>query len=121
MKRIISRKELKEKLLQWQSGQITAHELNDWAGENYPNDDVEYDDWDETENSVTNEVLAALDMMDMNLMTPEDVPAYVKFLETPHGSFDVGYSQLQQYIKQIDIKKRAAALAANPFYEKFCQ
>jgi len=121
MKKIISRKELKEKLLQWQEGQITAHELNDWAGQHYPNDDVEYDDWDDTENSVTNEVLAALDMMDMNLTTPEDVPAYLKFLETPIDSFDEGFRKLQQYIKQINIKERAAALAANPFYEKFCQ
>ncbi len=101
---------------------MTAHELNDWAGENYPNDDVEYEDWDEKEAySVTNEVLAALDMMDMNLMIPEDVPAYLGFLETHPASFEEGYKKLQQYLEKNDIKKRAAALVADPFYEKFCQ
>jgi len=122
MKRIITRKDLKEKLLQWQAGQMTAHDLNDWVGSNYPNEEVEYEDWDETEEfSVTNEVLAALDMMDMNLMTLEDVPAYLDFLETPPASFEEGYKELQQYLEQIDLKKRAAALVADPFYERFCQ
>jgi len=118
----ITRKDLKEKLLRWREGQITAQELNDWAGRNYPNDDVEYEDWDEAEeNSVTNEVLAALDMMDMNLMTPKDVSAYLDFLETPPSAFEEGYKQLQQYLNQIDIKKRAAVLVTDPFYERFCR
>jgi 23S rRNA A2030 N6-methylase RlmJ len=121
MRKIIKRKDLKEKLLQWQQGEITAHELNDWAGENYPNDEIEYEDWDDAEsNSVTNEVLAALDMMDMNLMTPEDVPAFLNFLETDPVSFEDGYEKLQSYLKQIDIKKRSAVLAVDPFYERFC-
>lgn len=121
MKKILRRKDLKEKLLLWQQGVITAHELNDWAGENYPNDDVEYEDWDAAEEySVTNEVLAALDMMDMNLMTLEDVPAYLSFLETPPASFEEGYNKHQKYLEQIDINKRAAALVTDPFYERFC-
>jgi len=122
MKRIISRKDLREKLLQWQDGRITAPELNDWAGGNYPNDEIEYEDWDETgENSVTNEVLAALDMMDMNLMAPEDIPVYLDFLETPPAAFEEGYKKLQQYLNQIDINKRAADLVTDQFYERFCQ
>jgi len=122
MKMIISRKDLKEKLLQLQEGRITALELNDWAGGNYLNDEIDYEDWDEAgEDSVTNEVLAALDMMDMNLMTPEDVPAYLDFLETPPAAFEEGYKKLQQYLNRIDIKKRAAALVTDPFYERFCQ
>ena len=122
MKRIICRKDLKEKLLQWQKGQMTAHELHEWAEGNYLNDDVECEDWDEIEeHSVTNEVLAELDMMDMNLMTTEDVPAYLDFLETPPASFEEGYKKLQQYLKQNDMKKRAAALSADPFYARFCQ
>lgn len=122
MKKIIRRKDLKEKLLQWHEDQITAPELNGWAGGNYPNDDVEYEDWDEAEEySVTNEVLAALDMMDMNLMTPEDIPAFLDFLETPPASFEEGYNRLQQYLEQRDIKKRAAALVTDPFYERFCR
>lgn len=122
MKKILSREDLKEKLLQWQEGQITAQELNNWAGENYPNDDVDYEDWDEAEaHSVTNEVLAALDMMDMNLMTSEDVPAFLDFLETPPASFEEGYKKFQRYQEQIDIKKRAADLVTEPFYERFCR
>jgi hypothetical protein len=122
MKKVISRKDLREKLLQWQGGRMTAPELNDWAVENYLNDDVEYEDWDEAEeNSVTNEVLGALDMMDIDLMTPEDIPAYLDFLETPPASFEEGYKKLQQYLEKIDIKKRAAALVTDPFYERFCK
>ncbi len=47
MKKIISRKKLREKLQQWQEGRITAPELNDWAGRNYPSDKIDYEDWDE--------------------------------------------------------------------------
>jgi hypothetical protein len=101
---------------------MTAHELHEWAEGNYLNDGVQYEDWDEIEeHSVTNEVLAELDMMDMNLMTTEDVPAYLDFLETPPALFEEGYKRLQQCLEQIDIKKRAAALSADPFYERFCQ
>jgi len=122
MRKIISRRDLKEKLLQWQEGQITAHALNDWAGENYPKEDVDYEDWDEAEEfSVTNEVLAALDMMDLNLMSPEDVPTYLDFLETAPASFEEGYNKLQRYLEQIDIKKRAADLVTDPLYERFCR
>jgi hypothetical protein len=122
MKKVISRKDLREKLLQWQGGRMRAPELNDWAVENYLNDDVEYEDWDEAEeNSVTNSVLGALDMMDIDLMTPEDIPTYLDFLETPPASFEEGYKKLQQYLEKIDIKKRAAALVTDPFYERFCK
>ena len=101
---------------------MTARELNAWAGENYPGDCVDYDDWDERgDNSCINEVLAALDSMDMNLMTAEDVPAYLDFLETSPDSFEKGYMKLRQYLDHIDLKKRAAALMADPFYERFCR
>jgi len=122
MKKIITRNELRDLLTKWQRGQITAEELNSLAGELYPNDEVGYEDWEaDGESSVTNEVLAALDMMDMNLMVPEDVPAYLEFLNTPLGSFKEGYSKLRQCLQHINIEDRQVALSKIPFYKAFCE
>lgn len=121
MQKVITRKELRELLTQWQQGQITAEQLNGFAGELYPNDDVDYEDWEgDGENSVTNEVLAALDMMDMNLVVPEDVPAYLEFLNTPVGLFNEGYSKFRQHLQDVNIEERQKALSEIPFYKAFC-
>jgi len=122
MQKILTRNELRVLLTQWEQGQITTEELNGFAGELYPNEEVDYEDWEtDGENSVTKEVLAALDMMDMNLMVPEDVPVYLEFLNTPLGSYTDGYLRLRQYLQCVNIKKRQKALSEIPFYKAFCE
>ena len=75
-----------KKLLEWQSGHISADEIHRWAEKRYHNDDFDYDDWEgEEENSVTNEIIAHLDMLNLNLTTDADVGIFLEFLSTPEG------------------------------------
>lgn len=120
MKEIITRQQIKDLLIQWRGGELTEAQLHKWAESKYQNDNVEYTDW-ENDNSVSNEVLAALDMMDMNLMTKEDIKYYLEFLETPSGNFDEGIKKLGNNLKTVELLQRKKALAANPFYENFCK
>lgn len=102
----ITREDIKNILMSWQKGDISAHEIHQWASDNYPNDDVEYNDWEgNEEESVSNEVLAALDMMDMNLTTTKDIPAFLEFLATPIGEITEGLKKLGKYHNSININK----------------
>ena len=120
MTEIISREQLKDLLTKWRNDELTEDRLHDWAENMYLNDGVDYSDWEE-DNSVTNEVLAALDQMDMNLMTKDDIEPYMKFLDTPLGQFNQGYRELDDYLKSIAYSERKRTLARNPFYKIFCR
>lgn len=119
MTEIITRKQLKDLLMQWRNGELSEEQLHDWAENRYLTDEVDYSDW-ENDNSVTNEVLGALDMMNMNLMTKEDIESYLTFLDTPPGQFSQGYGKLEDYLKMINYSERKRTLAKIPFYKKFC-
>jgi hypothetical protein len=118
--RILKRDELAQKLKDWQAGRVSSEELLRWADGLYPSDDVDYEDW-EGDDSVTNEVLAALDMLDMNLALPEDAPIYLDFLSTPVGQFQVGYARYKQALERIDYSTRRTSLRSVPPYAPFLQ
>jgi len=100
---------------------MSAQEINDWAFENYQSDSVDYEDWESNEEySVINEILAKLDMMDMNLTTTDDIPAFLQFLETPIGEFQKGYAELEKYLNSVNYKQRQASLSGTEPYDKFC-
>ena len=68
-----TREQVRNKLRDWRDGNISTQEIYEWAGSLYPNTECEYEDWEVKEsNSVTNEVLAALDMVNKNLNIPGD-------------------------------------------------
>lgn len=99
---------------------MTAEQTHDWAEDMHMR--VELDDWEDgEEHSVANEVLAALDMLDMNLILPEDIPIYLRFLNTPMGRFAEGYSEFQDALERIDYTARQKALATIPIYARFCR
>ena len=118
--RILKRDEVAQKLRDWQAGKISSEELLHWADALYPSDDVDYEDW-EGDDSVTNEVVAALDMLDMNLGLPEDAPIYLDFLATPVGEFRSGYDKYKQALDRIDYDSRRASLRNLPLYAPFLQ
>lgn len=120
MTEIITRKQLKNLLTKWRNGELTEEQLHDWAENRYLNDEVDYSDW-ENDKSVTNEVLGALDMMDMNLMTKEDIESYMKFLDTPPGQIIQGLRKLEDDLKMINYPERKKTLAKIPFYKDFCK
>ncbi len=117
---IISRAVVAAVLKHWQAGEWSAEQVHEWAEDRFGQVDV--DDWEGAEEqSVANEVLAALDLLDMNLMLPEDTPLYLAFLRTPPGQFAAGYQILQDALDRIDYPARQAALRAVPLYAPFCK
>jgi hypothetical protein len=106
---IIKREDIAKVLKEWADGLLSAQEVLTWADPLYSSDEVDCDDW-EDEDSVANEVLAAMDMLDMNLVIPEDVPIYLEFLKTPKGQFKIGQAKFEKQLSQIDLDARRAKL-----------
>ncbi len=120
MKAMIGREDLIQVLQHWRDGVLTAKQVHEWAEARAGS--VEVGDWEDGEsNSVTNEVLFALDMLDINLMLQEDIPSYLKFLRTPIGHFSEGYRKWQDALDQIDYPSRQEFLRTTPFYARFCK
>lgn len=69
MAQIIEREDLRKIMHKWQAAQLTSKQVHEWANNRYARDT-----WD-AEDEITNEILSRLDMLDMNLLVPEDVPA----------------------------------------------
>ena len=107
---IVTATEVDAKLSEWQSGTVTAAEVHQWAVPRYATHK-----WEPESDSV-NEVLAALDMLDVNLTTIEDVPALKKALRSESAA-DI----LKVHFQTIDFAIRNRQLAADPLYARFCR
>ena len=106
-------------LRKWQAGSLSAKDVHLWGDDLYPA--VEFNDWEgDAENSVAKEVLCALSMLDMNLMTMEDVPIYLEFLSTAHGAFIEGYERYERALEHIDYQAWRQKLGAEPLYARNC-
>ena len=116
---IITRKIILNYLEAWQRGEKTAQEIWEWAESHFAVDSTDYDDW-ENDNSVSKEVMGALDCLNMNLVIVEDIPTYIEFLKTPQGQFQEGYAKWQQQLDSIDYKQRQKTLKDDPLYQRFC-
>jgi len=116
----ITREQVRSKLRDWRDGNISTQEIFEWAGSLYANTGCEYEDWEGKEsNSVTNEVLAALDMVNINLNIPEDAEIFLEFLSTPLGEFESADALLQRRLNSIDYDLRRRTLRDNPLYAPF--
>lgn len=104
----------------WQAGNVSTQEVLSWASKRFIPGEVEFDDW-ENDCSATNEVLAELDSLDMNLVLPEDAPIHISFLKTPPGQFEEGFAKWQEAVGSIDFKARIKQLKDHPIYGPFCK
>ncbi|HHP7236477.1 MAG TPA: hypothetical protein ACFCUC_17730 [Desulfobacterales bacterium] len=104
----------------WENNKATVQEVWKWANEHYFPGETDFDDW-EGDNSAANEVLCELDSLDMNLVTQEDIPIHIEFLETPKGKFEIGFQRWQKKIKSIDFKERCKKLRSHRIYGPFCK
>jgi len=118
----MSRSDIADVLRQWQAGLLTAEQVHAWAEELYFPGSLDFDDYEgDEENSVANEVMSCLDMLNMKLIVVEDVPIYLEFLETPKGQFVDGYRKFENALSLIDYQERCRRLAQNPLYALFCK
>jgi len=101
---------VESKLRQWQSGELTAAEVHNWAEDTFATDQ-----W-EPESDAVNEVLAKLDTLDMDLVTAEDVPVLLSALRS--NAFE---AILAEHFARVDIELRRVRLAGVPPYAPFCR
>lgn len=114
MRAVVTRDDLRTVLEDWQSGKRTSGEVHEWAEARYA-----VDGW-ECEDDVANEVLAALDVLDMNLVTREDVPVLQVMLQLPPGQGARAAELLDAHFQETSLNDRKKSLASDPTYAPFC-
>lgn len=111
----MTREMLAEVLERWKAGLITEAQVQEWA-ESFT-DESDYPDVSHSEDdSIANEVLLRLDALPMMLLTKNDIPAVIRFLETPCGQAEEGWREWEAYWDSIDVEERRQEVADNPFY-----
>jgi hypothetical protein len=113
VERVVTRAEVADVLHCWQAGALSAADVHAWAEDLYG--PAEYADG-EDEESVTKHVLSELDMLNLNLITLEDVPHFLAFLETPPGRYADGAARFEAALTGRDLEGRRRALREDPFY-----
>jgi hypothetical protein len=117
---IVTREEIRQKLREWHSGIISTDAIQTWASERWMSDHHTYEDWEyDGEASASNDVLAAIDMLDINLTTKEDAEIFIEFLETPLGEYPRGHSKMKERIRLIDFDDRKRSLRTVAPYSSF--
>jgi hypothetical protein len=111
---LITRDDLRSLLTAWHAGSHSAADVHSWAEARFA-----VDAW-ECEDDVANEVLAQLDMLDMNLVTRDDVPALLAMLDVPSGQGAGASQQFEARISSSDLERRKKQLATDPTYAPFC-
>jgi hypothetical protein len=105
----INRADVREILVRWQRGDVNHAFVHAWATARYAVSSFVCDD------EVTNEVLAALDMLDVNTTTEADIPYLLEALHV--ASADEASSILAS--TPHDREGRRQALSNEPVYGPF--
>jgi len=112
---MIDRQVLRDLLQKWQRGEMSVKEVHEAAEELWEKGaPPEYDENDPR--SIAAEVLMQLDMMHVQWITLEDVPAILAFLDTPPGQDMAGWAEWGRYWDNIDWDARKKQLADDRFY-----
>ena len=115
MNRMVTRADLITILNGWQQGHLSAAEVHAWAEARYLPGDFDVDD-EEDSGSAAVEVLSRLDMLHINLMTPEDIPHYLELLRAPTGAFAEALKRFEAQNATIDFRAREHALSTTEPY-----
>ena len=102
------RTQLIEMLLQWKKGVIDERDVHS-AAETL---------LERMENAFSPPYDVQLDALPQQWITADDVPAIIKFLQTPLGDEALGLAEWSAYWGKMDFHKRARQVASNPFYSK---
>ena len=111
----VSRNDLLEVLESWRLHRTIAKDVQAWAEARYG-----LDDW-EPEDAVVNEILARLDALDMNLITPDDVPAFLEALSVPANRSQEAIDGIDRHFETVNIESRQMELHGDPLYAPFCE
>jgi hypothetical protein len=115
----VDREVLRELLERWRSGAVDEREVHETAEEmfeTFPDGPPLVPHADPR--SIPIEVLSQLEILNVQLITPADIPALMKFLAAEPGQEEVAWQELTNYWKAIDFKRRLMELRDNPNYTK---
>lgn len=105
----ITRAALKEVLERWRHKELSHCEVHEWAEARYAVSAFD------SEDDVTNEVLAALDMLDVNVTTETDIPHLLEALSA--SSCETASAILSSM--PFDLEQRRKQYRDDPVYGQF--
>ena len=108
------RKKIIDFLQQWKSGaidEVAADMEGEYLCEQYVDDESDADC-----DAIEEEVLILLGTLFPSMVTVDDVPAFIKFLQTPPEEEKQAFAEWSAYWDSIDFDERHRQLAANPNY-----
>ncbi len=111
----VTRDELVDLLAKWERSELTAQQVWGWVSDRYWPGDTEIDDW-EGDLSATNEILAELDSMDINLVLVDDVPIHRRFLASPQGQTAQAFEAWKSELESINYRQRQRSLRDDPMF-----
>jgi hypothetical protein len=115
MPNVLTRRDLRQMLVEWSDGRQTAAQVHGWAEARFA-----VDAWD-CEDDVVNEVLAELDTLNMNLLTTEDIPTLYAMLDLSRGQARIAHDLMKSHFAKVSLDFRKKQLAADPTYAPFCR
>jgi hypothetical protein len=102
-------------LQRWRSNEIDEREVHEEAERLLDEHGwIEYPENDDR--SVVMEVLSQLAILNLQLVTREDIPAMLGFLDTPPGEASKAWQPWRRYWNSLDYEKRREELKQNPYY-----
>ncbi len=112
----LQRQQVRDLLDRWQRGEIDERKVHEEA-------EVLWDRYIPAEKydrvspqSIALDVLSSLETLNVQLVTPEDIPAMFRFLETPADQERLGWQAWYQYWQNIDYNRRRQSLRDNQYY-----
>ena len=112
---IITREYLISLLKAWQQDKITTAEFYNTIVTIHASD-TEYLDWENEgksvtsehipSESVTSEIIAYFEMLDLDFIIQEDIDPAIEFLNTPIGKIEEGMEKWQQYKPRTSFEER---------------
>lgn len=103
---VVTREYLISLLQAWQQDKITTTEFYETI-EIIFGGNTKFLDWEnEEEDSVTRDIMAYFEMLDLDFITQEDIDPAIEFLNTPIGKIEESMKKWEQYKPKTSIEER---------------
>lgn len=112
----VTRAEVMALLSRWEVGELDEQAVHEQAEEMWSMLEVDRALPEDDYQSIIIEAIAQLEILNRQLVTPQDVPAFRRFLAAPEGREREAWSEWRSYWEGIDMRQRRRALADRPYY-----
>ncbi len=111
----IDREILKKLLKRWQSDKIDAEEIFLEAEKMWTEYENQQDFPKKDYRSIGDEVLSTLDSLNVQLITKDDIPIMLNFLDTLKGKESEAWAVWEKYWDSVDLELRKTSLKGRPY------